>query len=306
MAPSPVVEDGANEQFAPSSGSQPTGVLHLIGLGLGDERDVTLRGLDLIRSAGTVYLEAYTSILGVSSSSLEKLYARPVVVADREFVEERAEEMLSDAETLPGGAAFLVVGDPFGATTHTDLWLRARERGIRVNVVHNASIVNAVAETGLQLYLFGQAISLCFWTETDRPSSYYPKLVQNRKNGLHTLCLLDIKVKEPSLESLARGRKVYEPPRYMTVSQAVGQLLEIDRTLSIGELTEDSMAVGVARIGQPDQLIVYATLGHLRHADFGAPLHSLVIPARELHFHEEEVLACFTPKNCATEKGEAR
>lgn len=55
--------------------------------------------------------------------------------------------------------------------------------------------------------------------------------MENRKLGLHTLCLLDIKVKEPSLDSLARGRKVYEPPRYMSIAQAVQQLLEIDAQL---------------------------------------------------------------------------
>lgn len=298
MAPSTVSDPVPVPAEDSSSTSVPTesGVLHLIGLGLGDEHDITVRGLQLVRSAGAVYLEAYTSILGVSTPALEKLYGRSVIVADREFVEERAEAILSDAASLPGGAAFLVVGDPFGATTHTDLWLRARERGLRVNVVHNASIVNAIAETGLQLYLFGQAISLCFWTETDRPTSYYPKLVENRKLGLHTLCLLDIKVKEPSLESLARGKKVYEPARYMTVSQAVDQLLEIDRMLQVEELNEDSMAVGVARMGQPDQLIIYASLGDLRTTNFGPPLHSLVVPARELHFHEEEVLACMRLK----------
>lgn len=45
---------------------------------------------------------------------------------------------------------FLVVGDPFGATTHTDLVLRAREQGIPHRVVHNASIMNAIGCTGLQ------------------------------------------------------------------------------------------------------------------------------------------------------------
>lgn len=40
-----------------------------------------------------------------------------------------------------------------------------------------------------------------------------------RMQGLHTLCLLDIKVKEPNLEQLCRGRKVYEPPQYMTISK---------------------------------------------------------------------------------------
>jgi len=38
--------------------------------------------------------------------------------------------------------------------------------------------------------------------------------------GLHTLALLDIKVKEPTLESLARGKPVYMPPRYMSTKCA--------------------------------------------------------------------------------------
>lgn len=286
--------------MAPSTDTDDP-VLHLIGLGLGTEEDITLRGLALTRAAGTIFLEAYTSILGVSTSALEKLYGKPVVVADRTFVEERAEEIL-DAATQPGGAAFLVVGDPFGATTHTDLWLRARARGIRVNVVHNASIMNAVAETGLQLYRFGQAVSLCFWTETDRPNSYYEKILENRRAGLHTLCLLDIKVKEPSLESLARGKKIFEPPRFMTVNQAVEQLLEMDRVLGKNSLDEGSMAVAVIRLGLADQNIVYASLGELLEMDFGPPLHSLVLPAEELHFHEEEVLNCFSPSALAEAK----
>ncbi|PXF46706.1 Diphthine methyl ester synthase [Gracilariopsis chorda] len=274
------------------TGTESLPGLHIIGLGLGDELDITLRGLNLVKSASDVFLEAYTSILSVPVESLQKLYGRQVTIADREFVEERAEIIL-DAAARPGGAAFLVVGDPFGATTHSDLWLRARERSIPVSVVHNASIMNAVAVTGLQLYRFGQAISICFWTETDRPTSYYPKLVANRQQGVHTLCLLDIKVKEPSLESLARGKKVYEPPRYMTINQAVEQLLEIDALLGSNELEENSMAVGVARIGQLDQIIRYATLAELKKTDFGPPLHSLIIPARDLHFHELEVLNCF-------------
>ena len=73
-----------------------------------------------------------------------------------------------------------------------------------------------------------QAISIVFFTETWRPDSFYDRILANRRQGLHTLCLLDIKVKEPTLESLARGRKVYEAPRYMTVNTAVEQLLEVE------------------------------------------------------------------------------
>ena len=76
------------------------------------------------------------------------------------------------------------------ATTHSDLWIRAKERNIPVSVIHNASIMNACACCGLQLYNFGQTVSLCFFTETWRPDSFYEKIEQNFNMKLHTLCLL--------------------------------------------------------------------------------------------------------------------
>ena len=39
------------------------------------------------------------------------------------------------------------------ATTHSDLWIRAKERNIEVQVIHNASIMNACSCCGLQLHL---------------------------------------------------------------------------------------------------------------------------------------------------------
>ncbi|OSX69908.1 hypothetical protein BU14_1014s0001, partial [Porphyra umbilicalis] len=148
-------------------------MLYFIGLGLGDEKDITLRGLEAVRRCSHVFLESYTSLLGVDKDALERLYERPVRIAEREFVEERAEEMLDLAAPADAHVAFLVVGDPYGATTHNDLWLRAVERSIPVEVIHNASIMNAVAACGLQLYRFGEAVSLCFWTDGWKPDSYF-------------------------------------------------------------------------------------------------------------------------------------
>ena len=76
------------------------------------------------------------------------------------------------------------------ATTHSDLLVRAKTLGIEVEVVHNASIMNAVGACGLQLYRFGEAISIPFFTDTWRPDSFYDKIKGNRAIGLHTLCLL--------------------------------------------------------------------------------------------------------------------
>lgn len=72
-----------------------------------------------------------------------------------------------------------------------------------------------------------------FFTETWRPDSFYDRILANRKQGLHTLCLLVIKVKEPTLESLARGKKIYEPPRFMSIETAISQLLEIEERLKV-------------------------------------------------------------------------
>lgn len=44
--------------------------LYIIGLGLGDEKDITIKGAEAIKNCDKVFLEAYTSILGVSTAKL--------------------------------------------------------------------------------------------------------------------------------------------------------------------------------------------------------------------------------------------
>lgn len=55
-----------------------------------------------------------------------------MILADREQVEQASDDLFAGAET--GDVALLVVGDPLGATTHTDLKLRAHQLGIPVEV----------------------------------------------------------------------------------------------------------------------------------------------------------------------------
>ncbi|XP_021923092.1 diphthine methyl ester synthase isoform X2 [Zootermopsis nevadensis] len=225
----------------------------IIGLGLGEAEDITVKGLEIVKKAERVYLEVYTSIL--------------------------------------------TVGDPFGATTHTDLVLRAREAGITCKIIHNASILNAVGCCGLQLYSFGETVSIPYWSESWQPDSFYDKIAGNRRRGLHTLCLLDIRVKEPTLESLTKKRKEYQPPRFMSVSEAAGQLLEIisrrHRDHKEFAYTGTTLCVGVARVGSDTQQILACTLQEMKDADLGPPLHSLII-AGHLHPLEVEYLTQFS------------
>ncbi|KAJ5553773.1 Diphthine methyl ester synthase [Penicillium frequentans] len=266
-------------------------MLHLVGLGLADETDITVRGLEIVKRAERVYLEAYTAILLVDKSKLEAFYGRPVIEADRELVESGSDEILADADKVD--IAFLVVGDPFGATTHTDLVLRARELNIQTNVVPNASIMSGIGCTGLQLYNFGQTVSMVFFLDNWRPASFYDRVAENAQIGLHTLVLLDIKVKEQSMENLARGRRTYEPPRYMTVAQCAQQMLEVEEDRKEGICAPDRLAMGAARVGAPDQKLVVGTLTELAEVEMGAPLHSVVLLGRRTHDLERDYIRQF-------------
>ncbi|EER31090.1 diphthine synthase [Candida tropicalis MYA-3404] len=267
-------------------------MLYLIGLGLSYESDITVRGLETVKKCKRVYLEAYTSILmAANKESLESFYGREVILADRELVETGSDDILKDADTED--IAFLVVGDPFGATTHTDLVIRARELGIQVETIHNASVMNAVGACGLQLYNFGQTVSLVFFTDSWKPDSFYPKIMENRKIGLHTLLLLDIKVKEQSIENMARGRLIYEPPRYMDIATACQQLLEIEEARQEQAYTPNTPCVAISRLGSPTQTFKAGTLQELSEYDSGEPLHSLVMLGRQVHDLELEYLYQF-------------
>ncbi|KAI0941451.1 diphthine synthase, variant 4 [Taiwanofungus camphoratus] len=227
----------------------------------------------------------------VQKDRLEAFYGKELIFADRDMVETESDEILRDADK--DDVSLLVVGDPYGATTHTDIILRARSLRIPTRVIHNASIMNAVGACGLQLYNFGQTVSLVFFTDTWKPDSFYDRIKENVDLGMHTLVLLDIKVKEQSEENLARGRRIYEPPRYMSIPRAVSQLAEVEETRQTGILQPDTtLAIALSRVGGGEQeRIVCGTLSELLSEPdevFGDPLHSLVIVGKRLHHLEVE------------------
>ncbi|KAL1504131.1 hypothetical protein AB1Y20_010541 [Prymnesium parvum] len=265
-------------------------VFYLVGLGLADEHDITLKGLKAVQSSAVVYIEAYTSVLAVPKERLEAAWGVKIELAPRELCESHIEPILERARTED--VSMLVVGDPFGATTHCDLLSRAKQLGVPHKVVHNASIMNAIGCCGLQLYRFGETVSICFFTSTWRPDSFYDKVVQNHNVGLHTLALLDIKVREATLPSIARGKPQYLPPRFMTVRQACQQLISVEQARGCGVCTPATRAVGVARVGADDQMVVQGTLLELQAVAFGGPLHSMVLLGK-CDDVESELLAAF-------------
>lgn len=248
--------------------------LYLIGLGLSGEKDLSVKALEAIKGCDIVYLENYTSRLNVPISKLETLYGKKIILADRDMVESQAEKtILKDAKTKD--VAFLIVGDIFSATTHTDIWMRARELGIKTRLIHGPGIFSGISETGLQLYKFGKTTSIPFPAGNWKPETPYDVLKENQKVGSHTLILLDLSPKDD---------------RFMTVNDAIRYLLDIEAERKEEIFTKDTLCIGCARLGSEAPTIISGPAKSLLDEDFGAPLHCLIVPGI-LHFAEEQAFS---------------
>ena len=163
--------------------------LFIIGIGLNDEKDITVKGLEAVKKSSHIYLENYTSNLNVPISNLEELYGKKIILADRDMIEKQVEkEILEKAKTE--NVSLLIVGDPMCATTHDDLMQRAKELEIKTEIIHNASIVNAIGEIGLEVYKYGKITSIPF--DNENVEAPYKVFITNLDKGMHTLFLLDL------------------------------------------------------------------------------------------------------------------
>jgi diphthine synthase len=253
------------------------GSLTFIGLGLNDEKDITIKGLEAVRECETVFAEFYTSFLsGTTIERIENVIGRKITLLSRQEVEN--ENRILDM-AVNGKVAFLTAGDPMTATTHVSLRIAATKRGIPVHIIHNASIVSAASGAlGLQNYKFGRTLSLAFQSDNFKPVSAYEGLSENLGLGLHTLILLDLKPEEG---------------RFMTANEGIQLLLDFEKKLGKHIFLEGTLVCALGRIGSESQVVRAGKVSDMLNLEFGAPPHSLVVPGK-LHFMEEEALNVFT------------
>lgn len=249
--------------------------LVFIGLGLYDEKDVSIRGLEELKKADTVFAEFYTSLMpGLSIRNLEKMIEKKVQIVSRRILEEEEGQKIFEA-AKKGKAAFLVQGDPMIATTHVDLRINAKKQGIKTHVIHGASAVSAARGiSGLQNYKFGKAVTVPFSDQGFFSETPYNVIRENKKMGLHTMCYLDIKA---------------EAQRYLTINEALQTLLELEKRKKEQVITKKTLVIGVARAGSPEPSVKAGYIEGIIKHDFGAPPHTLLIPGK-LHFMEVEAL----------------
>lgn len=251
-------------------------MLTFIGLGLYDEKDISLKGLEAVRAADIIYLEFYTSyLMGTTIEKLEAFYGKPIRLLNREDVEQNPSWL---ADAVDRNVVFLTGGDTMASTTHVDLRIRAADMGIRTHLIHGSSITSAVfGLSGLQNYRFGKSVSIPFPYVSSRGNRVvtetpYDTIKFNRQNGLHTLVFLDIN-KEHG---------------YMTVSEGLRLLLEVEDRRQEGVM-KDRVVVGIARAGSEDVCVKADFAQNADRFDLGGPLQILIVPGN-LHFVEAEAL----------------
>lgn len=250
--------------------------LVFVGLGLNDEKGISLNGLEEAKSAHRVFMELYTSLLpGFSLKNLEQLIGKPVQILSRHDLEEENGKPLFDAAKT-GKAVFLIPGDPFIATTHVTLRIEATKHNIPTRIIHGASIISAIIGlSGLHNYKFGKTVTIPFrenFSETP-----YNVISQNKALGLHTLCLLDLRVDEQ---------------RYLNIRDALLMLKEIEQKKKMSIASDDAFVIGVARAGSNNPTLKADFIDELIDYDFGAPPMSLIFTG-QLHFMEAESLIAF-------------
>ena len=248
--------------------------LTFVGVGPRGADGVTPAAVREVVLAGKVFAETYTAIFPEDALAFfSKTRKDGIPKLGRAEVEEGT--AILEAAAAPGGAVLLVPGDPMAATTHVSLRIAAEQRGIPTRLIFAPSILHtAFSEAGLQHYNAGRTVTVPYPDKGFAPTSHLEKLEANQKAGVHTLALLDVRAAEG---------------RYMTANEGFAALLEAARRLGRPVVSQDSLAVVIARAGEVDCLRRAGAVRRLQKMDFGRPMHALIFPGA-LHFEEREAL----------------
>lgn len=236
-------------------------MLYLIGLGL-NEKGITKEGLLALEKCKKVYLEGYTVDFPYKISDLNLGKRKhKIIKLGRGDVE--SEKLIKEAKSTR--IALLVYGSPLFATTHISLILDAQKQGVRTKVIYSASVFDAVAETGLQLYKFGKITSMPAWGTNFEPD-FVHYVLENQSIKAHSLILVDIGLD-------------YERA-----------LIQLRENMNKNNVKYNKIVV-CSQLGTENQEIFYSSLEQLKKKRVKKPF-CFIIP-EDMHFLEKESLERF-------------
>jgi len=245
-------------------------MLYIIGLGL-KPKDISIEGLDALKNCEKNFLESYTSQYATGTpQELEVLIGKNLIELNRKQVEEEFKKEIEEAKTK--NIALCIYGNPLNATTHLQVILDAKKLGVETKLIAGLSIFEYVAFTGLERYKFGKTTSIVFHEDGYEPESFYDAILENKSIGLHTLCLLDIKMNQNKMMSIRQGLSLLE-------------MIEEKREKNI---LNESIIIGIAGMGSENQQVKAGTLEQIKEFNFSIFPQSLIVCGK---LNEKEIEA---------------
>ena len=245
-------------------------MLVFVGLGIGGPGAISERAKKIISESDVVYFEQFTSPMSEDETRyLQEMTKGEFKLAPRWLVEDGKEILETSKKSK---VALLSYGDPYIATTHIELRVRAIQDGIKTDTLHASSaITSLIGECGLHFYKVGKTVTIMSGIP---PSTAYYAIFENLKLGNHTIVLLEWN----------QNKNFFLDPKD-AISSLITQEKEQNRKVFSG----DTYGIVASRIGQDSQKIIAAKFSTLINQDFGAPPHTIIIPGT-MHFTESDAL----------------
>ncbi len=245
-------------------------MLFLVGIGLSDG-DITRKAQEVCGRC-ELFVERYTSTVDDSRIKfMEGLFGKNIKQLGRSDMEENLKSLLELAKDQD--VAVLISGDPLIATTHKILFIEARKRGIRAEIVHAASISSAaIGESGLDFYRFGKVCTVPKWREHYSPVSFYETIRTNMQNNEHSLVLLDY-------DSVAESS--------MELSDVVAELKAAEAKYKSNIITDEMAVIVLNRLSQQDEFKALVKFCDLEQLNINKGPTVIIIPVKLTDIEQE-------------------
>jgi len=256
-------------------------MLCFVGLGINGYSGLSLLALETLQTCKFIYIERFTS--SIEDDDIRQLELllnndnKRTQLVPRWFIED-ARDIISQSKE--NNVAILTYGDPFMATTFTELYVRAKKNLIDIKIIHGASgISSLIGEIGLHNYKFGRTTTIM--SDPMSAISVYNTIYENLRVGSHTLILTEYNNNEKEIFFL-------DPVR------AISMLLEVEKNINYKIISDDLFIIVASRIGYKDQNIIGGKIKSINKVEFGKGPHSIIVTGN-LHFTEIDSITSLYP-----------
>ncbi len=246
-------------------------MLCFVGIGISGYDSLSLSALETIKHSQYVYLDLFTSpIDGYDIIKIKKCITGKFKLGKR-WIFEDGNEILDRSRN--NVVSLLSYGDPYTATTHIELRVRAMREKIKTITVHaSSSIPSIIGECGLHYYKIGRVTTIM--KESKMATTPYYVIYKNMIEGNHTVLLLEFE---------------YDKKFFLDPKNALQNLLLVEAEQKRKIINKSTYAIVASRVGFKNQTIISGKISSLMKVNFKNYPHSIIILG-SLHFTENDAI----------------